>query len=372
MALFTTRDTPSSRRLVLVVGALMLAAGLVMSLFIDDPDQRSLDDAAALAKLINTRLAPPERRSANENAFNEQVRSLDLEAAPPPPPRRIVESDHVLFTGGSAEFIAWLFDQIGYTAELASDTGTEVVPPVILLSIAEGWAEDKSVAFRKSLFYRALLPLVLLENRAILKTRAEIEAYARRLNNREPVPSEAREAMHALAVRYRVIEEDAPLAIDADLVNELLRRVDTVPPSLALAQAAYESGYATSRFAHAGNALFGQWDWSTDAMRPQKPRRELGRYGIRAFDFPIDSVRSYLWNLNTHPAYDAFRSERERQRGGAGGAVRFEPAALAATLTAYAERGVEYTEVVREIIRDNDLVRADTMRLIDGDPVFLD
>jgi len=82
-----------------------------------------------------------------------------------------------------------------------------------------------------------------------------------------------------------------------------------VPPSLALAQAAEESGWGTSRFAIKGNSLFGQWDFSGKGIKPKEQRENLGDYGIAAFDSPQDSIEAYMLNLNTHRAYQRMRQE---------------------------------------------------------------
>ncbi|MGI2103199.1 glucosaminidase domain-containing protein [Shewanella oncorhynchi] len=90
----------------------------------------------------------------------------------------------------------------------------------------------------------------------------------------------------------------------------LLERVDILPPSLVLAQAAKESGWGTSRFAREGNALFGQWDFKGNGMEPRQKRQGLGNYGLARFDTPFASVEGYLLNLNTHNAYQKMRDFR--------------------------------------------------------------
>ncbi len=156
------------------------------------------------------------------------------------------------------------------------------------------------------------------------------------------------------------------------LLEEMLHRVDEVPAGLALGQAAYESGYGTSRFATTGNALFGQWAWDDSAMKPQEQRQAKGNYGVRAFESPIDSVRAYLFNLNTHRVYDDFRRERERQRAGAEGRKVFDGLALAGTLLEYSERRQAYVDDLQGIMRFNGLERADDLSLVPGDPVYFE
>jgi len=369
MGLLSTSDSAASRRILLVLGVLMLATGLVWTWLDSAPGPIAVEDAVTDVERIEA-TRPPDTPSPAPSEFEARVAGLDLNAAPEPLPERVTDEDYLLYVNTTRAFLLWFFDAVGYTADQVDDSATSVVPPVVLLNIPAGWAEDTSVSLKKSLFYRTLLPLVLLENEAVLAERASLEAYRKQRLNRAPISREAHAAARALAVRYGVIAADAAETLDEADLAELLRRVDAVPPSLALGQAAYESGYATSRFAHEGNALFGQWDWGADALKPGKPRPEKGDYGIRAFPYPLDSVRAYLRNLNTHRAYAAFRALRERQRDGREGRVTFDGHALAATLTAYSERGAEYTQTLQGMIRHNRLERADGLRLLEGDPVY--
>ena len=98
----------------------------------------------------------------------------------------------------------------------------------------------------------------------------------------------------------------------------------------------------------------------------------MGNYGIRAFPYPIDSVRAYLWNLNTHRAYDDFRRLRAEFRDGRSGRVSLDGHALAATLLSYSERGEEYTKEIQGIIDYNRLTLADDLRLLEGEPIYFD
>lgn len=369
--LFATRDTATSRRLLFVVGALMLITGLLMSWFErGTDDQRTAEESRSLAEQVHQRLGLD--RDAPPSAFDQLLANLDRSAAPEPRPEVVAQAGFDVYVGTSTDYLLWFFEAVGYSADRVNAGETAVVPPLVLMSISEGWAEDKSVELKKSLFYRVVLPLVLLENQAVLAERARLVAYANKRRNRAPIAADEREALRALAVRYQVLEADSPAALDDAVIRELLLRVDAVPPSLALGQAAYESGYATSRFAYTGNALFGQWDWGEDALRPREQRTALGAYGVAAFDHPIDSVRAYLWNLNTHWAYEDFRTERARLRGTTRGPAVIDGLALAPTLASYSELGSEYTETLQGIIEHNGLQRADDLELIEGDPVYFD
>jgi uncharacterized FlgJ-related protein len=132
--------------------------------------------------------------------------------------------------------------------------------------------------------------------------------------------------------------------------------VDTIPPSLSLAQAAEESSWGTSRFAIQGNALFGQWDFSGKGMKPKNQRKELGNYGIARFDTPQQSIEAYILNLNTHRAYKKLRDKRASMRENNIKPTGWE---LAKTLDKYSERGIHYIESLHSIMRYNKLIPAD-------------
>lgn len=352
----------------------MLGFGLLISLFDAGPG-RTLEQSKERTARIHQSLAPvfelittPE----NRRKLDEQLDGLNLSEAPEPRPERFSAAEYELFVNTTGDFLEYFFDAIGYTAARASAEQASPVPPMILLSIPQNWADDKSVALKKSLFFRVVLPLVLLENRKVLEQRELVETYVQQQRNRTPVPAAAGEAIRELAIHYGLLDEDEIRPLGMAELESLLLRIDIVPPSLALAQAAYESGYGTSRFAHSGNALFGQWDWSRDALKPDSPRKELGTYGIKAFEQPLDSVKAYLRNLNTHWAYEDFRQQRALQRNGRSGRVALDSMTLAATLQAYSELGSEYTSALQEMIAFNKLTLTDDLRLDNSDPVYFD
>jgi len=132
--------------------------------------------------------------------------------------------------------------------------------------------------------------------------------------------------------------------------------VDIIPPSLALAQGAEESGWGTSRFALLGNSLFGQWDFSGNGIKPEQQRSELGNYGLAAFDTPLDAVLAYARNLNSHEAYRQMRELRAKLRTEGHNPTGYE---LAATLDKYSERGQAYVDGLRTIMRVNKLAATD-------------
>ena len=211
---------------------------------------------------------------------------------------------------------------------------------------------------RKDAFVAVVLPLVLQVNEEISQARSHVAALQRILDNGGSLPRAERHWLEGQFARYKVEYGDFP---------RLMRRLDVVPPSLALAQAAIESGWGSSRFAREGNALFGQWTWSASAPGIEPEDRAEGMtHRIRAFDSPLAAVRAYVRNLNTHPAYAGLRQLREVQHKTGG----LDAHDLAEGLTAYSEKGAAYVDLVRDIIRANGLDAFDRVRLADAGSTF--
>lgn len=209
------------------------------------------------------------------------------------------------------------------------------------------------------IFFRLMAPLILLSNEKMLLERRYIELHP---NSDDKVIK--------LAQKYKVLSSDEPLpdSITDEQHLTLLNRVDIVPPSLVLAQAAEESGWATSRFTVEGNAFFGQWDFSGKGMVPKQQRKELGNYGIARFDSPLASVIGYLQNINSNPAYQQLRDLRELKRSENAPITGLE---LAQTLDKYSERGQAYIDGLVSMITYNKLDQVDEAYLSDDRPIHL-
>lgn len=198
------------------------------------------------------------------------------------------------------------------------------------------FAAMKSVKKRKAAFFQFLTPYVTQRNEEILALRKRIE--------RDKV---AQDELLALAKRYRIKSEEP------DTIREqLLIKVDAVPPSLVLAQGAMESAWGTSRFAVEGNNYFGQWCFSAGCGLVPESRVEGKQHEVRVFESPQDSVVSYMRNLNSHPAYKDLRASRAAQREQG---TQASGCHLALGLTHYSERGNAYVESLKSLIRVNHL-----------------
>ena len=262
-----------------------------------------------------------------------------------------------------------LFADLQYTPE-AWMVGIRTVPRVFISQIPERWSKhtvnEIDVLTKKRLFFRVLGPLALRSNELILEKRERLVGFGYALDSGRKISEEDRSWLAELAGAYRL--DPGQFDDRAALIDELRLRVDAIPVSLVLSQAAEESGWGTSRFAFSGNALFGQWTWGDDGIRPEAQRAGRGDYKIAAFDTPLQSVQAHARNLNTHPAYEEFRKVRAGRRQAR------EPLRghdLVSTLTSYSERGSAYVRTLRTIMRANRLDAADEAYLAAMDPILL-
>lgn len=284
-------------------------------------------------------------------------------------PAASAPTDTVRMTFESAADIEAFFDEIGYgPADWAA--GVREVPRLYVTDVGERWRRrantDLLVDAKKRIFFRAMAPLALRSNELIRAERERLES----LPAGDALTEDHRRWLADLAADYGV-ESPGGGAGDAaewEAVREALRmRVDEVPVSLVLAQAANESGWGTSRFAAEGNALFGQWSFGGSGMLPEAQRESLGDYRVAAFESPLLSVVAYMRNLNTHASYASLREIRARARA-AGDVPRGLD--LAAGLERYSERGQAYVDEIRSMIEFNGIQEADLTYLSSG-PVYL-
>lgn len=224
------------------------------------------------------------------------------------------------------------------------------IPRLLLRSLPQDWTTLEDIDRRKTLFVQTVLPMVLEANRAIWRDRRRL----RQIRSRRSLSKEEEAWLADAADRYGTAADD---------LDGLLMRIDEVPPSLALAQAALESGWGTSRFARQGNALFGQWSWAPGSGLVPAEREDGATHEVRSFDRLADSVRSYMHSLNTHAAYEQFRTERARFRA-ATPVVR--GAELAPTMLKYSEEREIYVRKLLTVIRANNLERFDLVRFRQG------
>ena len=243
-----------------------------------------------------------------------------------------------------------LFDKYNYNNQ-NWHAGNYEVPRLTISGTTDSWRFESSslpVKTKKDIFFRIMTPMILMVNEQIEYEREQV------INN--PLDSLQ---LKNIAIKYKILQSLSQ-SIDEHAREELLKRVDSIPVSLALAQAAEESGWATSRFAQQGNAFFGQWDHSGNGMKPREHRKELGNYGVKRFDSPLASIQAYMFNLNTNPAYLNLRNLRLEIKNSNKKVTGYE---LAGALENYSERGPDYIDSLRHIIAFNELQIADNSYL---------
>lgn len=222
---------------------------------------------------------------------------------------------------------------------------------IIFSSLPDDFMEIKSVNERKKLFINTLLPIIYSENLKILEDRKKIldwwnESQGENFS-RDFWPS----WLFELSEKYETS--------DSNLGN-LLMKVDVIPISMALAQAAIESGWGTSRYLREGNAIYGQYTFEKDkGIRPER-RESNEKFFIKKFRNLSESTRSYFKNINTHRAYDDFREERKKLRMNG---VKLSGVKLVKFLTSYSERRDEYVKDVENIIQSNNFMKFDNSYL---------
>jgi Bax protein len=272
-------------------------------------------------------------------------------------------AQEVVVFGGPEEGMRWLTGEDWWGEEKRDEQLR--VPRAIITGIHPSWrqtAQELTVPQKKEVFYRFMLPLVVHANNMVLDRRAELERARRRIEAGDTIGGDELQALRDAAVLLRVLSANEADALSTDgsqltaVIDELLYRLDVIPAGLVLGQAAYESGYGTSRFAVEGNALFGQWTYGGQGLKPEQQRAHLGDHRIASFDWPFDSVRGYYINLSSHPAYEDFRRLRAELKSSGQALTSL---ALADGLIRYSERGQEYVDTLKGIIRVNKLDIAD-------------
>ena len=249
------------------------------------------------------------------------------------------------------------FNQLGYDLDLVR-SGKALVPRLFLASLPGDLKDIPEARVRKTLFFKTVLPLILQVNEEILGDRRRLwRLHFQRGLGLKFGPAD-RLWLMVMAERYNLKNAT---------IDNLLNRVDIIPPSLALAQAAEESGWGTSRFVREGNAVFGQWTFSDSGNLEPARRDEDKTHKIRAFPSLLDSVRAYAHNLNTHYAY---RQMRRIRRGFRLKGAPLEGLLMIGDLKSYSERGEKYVETIKVLIEANNLQRFDDARLGDEGPLI--
>ena len=245
----------------------------------------------------------------------------------------------------NAETTKNLFEDLGY--DLASIRVGEKVKPIYLTKLPKDLNKLGDTKDKRELFIKILLPLILDENEKILADRKKLfKILGKNFNS----PGE-RVWLKRRFKEYKVEDQDTA---------KLKMRMDIIPVSIALAQAANESGWGTSRFALEGNALFGQWTWSKKGISPKNKDPDK-THKVLQFQILKASVRAYKNNLNTHNAYKEFREVRAQLRQED---KKINGLKLTKYLHKYASIGEKYVEILESIIQKNSLTDFDNSNLL--------
>jgi len=251
-------------------------------------------------------------------------------------------SDAILL---SAAIIEELFKSTNYN--LKDVRKNKLVKPISLDLLPKEIVKIENAKKRKDLFIQIILPLVIDENNSIKLDRIKLFSI---LNKSKNTKAE-QEWLNVKFKQYGVVNKD---------LSTLKVRMDEVPVSMAIAQAAKETGWGTSRFAQEGNALFGQWTWSGDGIKPADAEDD-STHKVMRFKVLQASVKAYQRNLNTHSSYKGFRSARAELRDEG---KKLDSIILSEYLDKYAETGKEYVKILQQIIRQNDLTDFDDAKLL--------
>ena len=245
----------------------------------------------------------------------------------------------------NASTIKQLFEDTNYSLKDVREK--KLVKPVALTLLPAEIKMIENTSQRKDFFIQIILPLVLQENNNIKLDRKRLFSIINKSNN----TSLEKKWLEKKYKQYGVPSKDLSI---------LKIRMDEIPVSLAIAQAAKETGWGTSRFAQEGNALFGQWTWSGEGIKPLDVEKDK-KHKVAKFKILKASVRAYQRNLNTHPSYKEFRIERAIQRDND---QKLDSLKLVNFLVKYAETGKEYTAVLKKIINQNSLTDFDDVDIL--------
>ena len=245
----------------------------------------------------------------------------------------------------SAATIEELFKSTNYN--LKDVRKNKLVKPISLTLLPNEIKKIENIQKRKDFFIQIILPLIIKENNNIKLDRKKLFTILNKNKN-----SKAQKIWLNLKLKqYGVKNKD---------LFTLKIRMDEVPISMAIAQAAKETGWGTSRFAQEGNALFGQWTWSGEGIKPSGADDD-SKHKVMKFKILQASVKAYQRNLNTHSSYKDFRSARAELRDEG---KKLDSIILSEHLDKYAETGKEYVKTLQQIIKQNNLTDFDDAKLL--------
>ena len=287
-------------------------------------------------KILAYTLNKKDKNKKESNVLNEEDLLLDIFSL------NNLENDSVRL---SASTIKQLFEDTGYN--LNDVRKKKLVKPVALTLLPKEIKMIENSKKRKEFFIQIILPLIIEENNNIKLDRKTLFTIINKSNN-------------SVSEKQWLERKYKQYGVKSGDLSTLKIRMDEIPVSLAIAQAAKETGWGTSRFALEGNALFGQWTWSGEGLKP-KEAKEGQSHKVMKFNILQASVRAYQRNINTHSTYKNFRKARAKLRDSNKPLDSIE---LSKHLNKYAETGNQYVEVLQKIIKQNKLQDFDDAKLL--------
>jgi Bax protein len=326
------------------ISRIILSSAIVISFFYMAPIFLKLMDknfnkrefANNSKKILAYTLNDKSKTSENSEILKEEDLLFDIFSL------NDLESDSVRL---SASTIKQLFEDTDYN--LKDVRKKKLVKPVALTLLPKEIKMIENTKKRKDFFIQIVLPLIIKENNNIKLDRKTLFNIINKNNN----TAKEKKWLEKKYKQYGVSSKD---------LSTLKIRMDEIPVSLAIAQAAKETGWGTSRFAQEGNALFGQWTWSGEGLKPKDAEEGEG-HKVMKFNVLQASVRAYQRNLNTHSTYRDFRKARAELRDQG---KLLDSMELSKYLNKYAETGNQYVEVLQKIIKQNKLKDFDDARLL--------
>ena len=289
---------------------------------IKTPEAKVKKEEAKKLKAKKPEIKKPEIKKKNDNVAEVILPDLNLKT----------------------ETVLNLFKDVDY--DLNTVRYEKKVQPIYFTQFPKDLDEIQSVKLKKETFIKIVLPLVVAENEKILEDRFKLK----KINSRKFTTDKEKQWLRQKFLEYKVKKGN---------VEDLMTKMDIIPASIALAQAAKESGWGTSRFALEGNAIFGQWTWNGSGIAPLN-RDKSKNHKILKFPILRASVKAYKNNLNTHKSYIKFRKIRKELRDKNKKIIGLE---LTKALENYAETGSEYTKILEQIITQNRLMDFELVRL---------
>ena len=310
----------------------------------------SFKDVDLLEKAETKKIELKEKKLKTKTEIKEKKQEAQVQIKEKKQPKLKVKKNNVAEVilpdlNLKTETVLNLFKDVDY--DLSQVRNKKLVKPIYFTQFPKDLDELSNTRLKKETFIKIVLPLIVAENERILADRKKMKNIYKKKKTTDLEKQWLRQKL----LEYKVKKGN---------MDELLLRMDIIPTSIALAQAAKESGWGTSRFALEGNAIFGQWTWSGQGIAPLN-RESNEKHKILKFPILRASVKAYQNNLNTHKSYTKFRNKRSIMREKNRGISGLE---LTETLKNYAQTGSEYTKILNQIIRQNRLTDFEPVRLI--------